>query len=107
MVGSVAVLYSGNFLDAVFISRALMVSGVSQGLCCSSNATAPDTTGVAMLVPLKGSSRCARTEAGEWYTAEAGMTLPGYSAASVDPGASSESTRLPGATRSGFTVRSI
>src|SRR4026207_85625 len=49
---SVAVLYAGNDFVAVFISRALMVSGVRPGFFCSIRATVPDTTGVAMLVPL-------------------------------------------------------
>ena len=39
--------------DAVFIKRALTVSGLKPGLRCSIIATAALTTGVAMLVPLK------------------------------------------------------
>ncbi len=52
VVGSVAVLYAGKFLVAVFINRALTVSGLRLGFFCSINATAPETTGVAILVPL-------------------------------------------------------
>ena len=40
-------------LVAVFMSRALIVSGVRVGFFSSRIATAPATTGVAMLVPLK------------------------------------------------------
>ena len=52
IVGSVAVLYAGKFLVAVFINRALMVSGLRLGFFCNIRATVPETTGVAMLVPL-------------------------------------------------------
>jgi hypothetical protein len=38
---------------------------------------------------------------------EVTVMFPGYSSARVDDGARSETTRLPGATISGFTVRSI
>ena len=51
-VASVAVLYAGKFLVAVFINRALMVSGLRLGFFCNIRATVPETTGVAMLVPL-------------------------------------------------------
>jgi hypothetical protein len=43
---------TGNFLEAVFRIRAFTVSGVRLGSFCNINATAPETTGVAMLVPL-------------------------------------------------------
>src|ERR1051326_7516183 len=52
VVGSVAVLYAGKFLVAVFINRALTVSGLRLGFFCSIRATGPETAGVAMLVPL-------------------------------------------------------
>jgi len=52
VAGSVAVLYAGNDFVAVFINRALTVSGLRLGFFCSIRATAPETTGVAMLVPL-------------------------------------------------------
>jgi hypothetical protein len=51
-VGSCATLTGGNFLYAVFIRRAFTVSGVSVASFCNINATAPETAGVAMLVPL-------------------------------------------------------
>ena len=52
VVGSVAVLITGKVFDAVFINRAFTVSGVRPGCFWSIRATAPETTGVAMLVPL-------------------------------------------------------
>src|SRR2546421_13096436 len=38
---------------AVYIKRALTIFGVSLGLACSKRAAAPDTTGVAIEVPLR------------------------------------------------------
>jgi len=52
VAGSVAVLYAGKFFVAVFIKRPLTVSGLRLGFFCSIRATAPETTGVAILVPL-------------------------------------------------------
>ena len=52
VVGSMATLATGNVLLAVFMIRALTVSGFKVGSFWSINATAPETTGVAMLVPL-------------------------------------------------------
>jgi hypothetical protein len=46
-------LVAGKFLPAVFINRAFTISGVSVGSFCSMMATVPETTGVAMLVPLR------------------------------------------------------
>src|SRR6185312_2635696 len=46
-------LLCGYPFQAVFIMRALIVSGVSVGSFCNISAAAPATTGVAMLVPLK------------------------------------------------------
>jgi hypothetical protein len=86
--------------------RALTVSGVRLGFFCSINATAPETTGVAMLVPLKRKYAEAPAELDVVYCA-GGITFPGYSASSVDPGASRETTRFPRATKSGFAVRSM
>src|SRR5712692_7014049 len=104
VVGSVAELYCGKFLYAVFIRRALIWSGVSDGVFCINSAAAPLTTGAAMLVPLSLK-----------YTFEAelpprlskelvGIEFAGgvHSLALVE--ASVEMVRLPGATRSGFTT---
>jgi hypothetical protein len=46
------VLVRGKLFDAVFMIRALIVSGVRLGFFCNIRATAPETTGVAILVPL-------------------------------------------------------
>jgi hypothetical protein len=51
--GSVAVLYSGKVFEAVFMSRAFTVSGLNIGSFWSISATAPETVGAAMLVPLR------------------------------------------------------
>jgi hypothetical protein len=40
-------------LEAVFINRAFTMSGVNVGSFCNITATEPETTGVAMLVPLR------------------------------------------------------
>ena len=45
-------LCDGKVLVAVFIRRALIRSGVSEGSFCSISAAAPLTMGAAMLVPL-------------------------------------------------------
>src|SRR5258708_2290777 len=50
---SKAKLVVGYPFQAVFIIRALIVSGVRVGSCWIMSAAAPATTGVAMLVPLK------------------------------------------------------
>ena len=106
MVESTATLVSGKLLDADFMSRALIVSGLRPGFFCNSRATAPETTGVAMLVPL---SRKYWPVPGfvEVVYSDAARTFDGYKPCKVDPGASSEATRFPGATTSGFTVKSI
>ena len=53
VTGSVATLWDGNSLEAVFMSRAFTWSGVRLGSFSSSSATAPLTIGVAILVPLR------------------------------------------------------
>ena len=50
---SVVELYRGNVLYALLISRAFTWSGVSSGCACNNRATAPLTTGAAMLVPFR------------------------------------------------------
>src|SRR4051794_10737136 len=52
VTGSVAVLFDGKFLVAVFIKRTLTVSGVKLASFCNIRAAAPLTIAAAMLVPL-------------------------------------------------------
>src|ERR1700686_3914463 len=82
--------------QAVFIKVALTWSGVSAGLFCNSNATAPLTTGVAMLVPLNTKYIGVPLDGATSYS--------GYFTSSVLPATRKETSRLPGATRSGFTM---
>src|SRR5579884_518011 len=86
--------------------RALMMSGVSVGSFCVISAAAPATIGVAMLVPLRRKyfpllpvMHSPRTQVvvGE-------ITRFEFWVARVLPGASRETIRLPGATRSGLTT---
>src|SRR6185503_2616596 len=72
---------------AVLISAALTWSGVHVGCCCSSSATAPDTTAVACEVPLPLKNRVL-------------TTALGYSVSMTEPGLRSETIDWPGATRS-------
>ena len=105
MVGSTATLATGNVFVAVFMIRAFTVSGVRLESFCNISATVPETTGVAMLVPLIR-KYCGDDRAEDVYS-DVATTLPGYSLTSVEPGASSETVRFPGATKSGLAVRSM
>src|SRR5918911_1824041 len=74
--------------------------GVSLGFACSISATVPDTTGAAMLVPLRLR-----------YGSDAVDTVPAtryaaFVASRVLPAASIETIPVPGATRSGFAAQS-
>src|SRR2546422_3668330 len=102
---SVAVLNAGKDFDAVFISRAFIVCGESDDAFCNIRATVPETTVVAMLVPL--SRRYPPLEALDVVYCPEVTTFAGYCERNVEPGASNDTTRLPGATTSGFTVRSM
>src|SRR3954470_15802841 len=97
-------LEAGKDLLAVFMSRAFTWSGVILGCSCSINAAAPLTTGVAMLVPLI--SVYNDGEPGIPPYSEGDAWLPGNSVSKVLPGTRSETIALPGATRSGLTMRS-
>src|SRR5262245_15533029 len=80
---------------------ALTAFGVSDGLAWSIRATVPDTTGAAMLVPVRlryglcadGIDPASRYGASVVY--------------SVLPNAAVETTPVPGATTSGFAIRSV
>jgi len=52
VVKFVAVVDGPKPFQAVFINRAFTWSGVREGVCCKTSAATPQTTGVAMLVPL-------------------------------------------------------
>src|SRR5215813_8097453 len=103
-------LVVGKPFQAVFIMRALMVSGVIEISFWIIRAAAAATTGVAMLVPLMlrylspgGVVQIPRAlHIGSGVTASAG-----YVVARKLPGDSSETMRLPGAIRSGFTTWSL
>ena len=94
----------GKTLLAVFISRALIWSGVMAGFCWMSSAAAPLAYAVAMLVPLS------RRYAVEFPTGPVaastrrGMAEAGKFEVKLLSAASALTSRLPGATRSGFAI---
>src|SRR5689334_2880586 len=98
---SAVVLYIGWPLYAVFIMRAFTMSGVSVGSFCSIRAAAPLTTGVAMLVPLRRKYMLAAPHDGLGHVA---TSKRGLFVSRVEPGSRNDTTRLPGATRSGLAM---
>src|SRR6185436_20051669 len=84
----------------VYCSSALTAFGVRFGSACNIRATVPDTTGAAMLVPLKLR-----------YGSEAVAIAPArrnsdFVESIVLPAAAIETVPVPGAMRSGFAVQS-
>ncbi len=76
-------------LLAVEVSAPLMSSGVAPGWCCASTAAAPETSAVAIEVPLP-----------RRYVAS---TMPSVWVSSIfEPGARYDSTLVPGADTSGL-----
>ncbi len=81
--------------------RRFTTAGVSTGLAWTINATVADTTGAAMLVPLR------LKYGGELVATEPQIRAAGRPTNNVLPGSASDSMPTPGATTSGFCARSI
>src|ERR1051326_1971563 len=99
-------LLTGYPFQAVFIMRALMTSGVSVGSLWNINAAAPATIGVAMLVPLRRRyfPGIPVVQVSSVHVVTGDRIKFDCCVAIVLPGASSDTMRFPGATRSGFTM---